>query len=154
MYNSSMEDNIPNEYEEKIQQLQKHIYKLQSKIDQLEYENTQLRNQLQKSSDTLTAPKHYFSPHIRPQALGRQVQPPAQVPPPVASPQMTPPPSQYASPPPSSNAGGFTNKRKCPVCGVMGFNIKEFDDKSKIISFIPRRIYAKKRVCTKCMHEF
>ncbi len=46
------------------------------------------------------------------------------------------------------------NKRKCPNCGAMGFAIKEVDDKNKIISYVPRRIYAKKRVCTKCRFEF
>ncbi|MBY9006971.1 MAG: hypothetical protein KGD63_09440 [Candidatus Lokiarchaeota archaeon] len=45
-------------------------------------------------------------------------------------------------------------KRECPKCGAMGFAIKEFEDKNRIISYIPRRIYAMKRVCTKCSHEF
>ena len=45
-------------------------------------------------------------------------------------------------------------KRQCPSCGAMGFAIKEVDDKSHILSYVPRRIYAKKRVCTKCRHEF
>ncbi|MFX1276541.1 MAG: hypothetical protein ACFFBP_06865 [Promethearchaeota archaeon] len=47
-----------------------------------------------------------------------------------------------------------TLKRICPHCGAMGFAIKEVDDKNKIISYVPRRIYAKKRVCTKCFYEF
>ncbi len=46
------------------------------------------------------------------------------------------------------------NKRKCPECGAVGFAIKEVDDKSRIISYVPRRIYAKKMVCTKCRKEF
>jgi regulator of replication initiation timing/predicted nucleic-acid-binding Zn-ribbon protein len=47
-----------------------------------------------------------------------------------------------------------TNKRKCPKCGAMGFAIKEVNDKTRLISYVPRRIYAKKRVCTKCRYEF
>ncbi|MFX1499605.1 MAG: hypothetical protein ACFFDH_01420 [Promethearchaeota archaeon] len=46
------------------------------------------------------------------------------------------------------------NKRVCPNCGAMGFAIREVDDKSKIISYTPRRIYAKKKVCTKCRNEW
>ena len=52
----------------------------------------------------------------------------------------------------SSSTGILT--RICPQCGAMGFAIKEVEDKNKIISYIPRRIYAKKKVCTKCFCEF
>ncbi|MBN1801634.1 MAG: hypothetical protein JW891_09030 [Candidatus Lokiarchaeota archaeon] len=44
--------------------------------------------------------------------------------------------------------------RICPNCNAMGFAIKEVDDKTQILSYVPKRIYAKKRVCTKCFHEF
>lgn len=47
-----------------------------------------------------------------------------------------------------------TLKRICPHCGAMGFAIKEVEDKTKILSYVPRRIYAKKKVCTKCFYEF
>ena len=46
------------------------------------------------------------------------------------------------------------NKRVCPNCGAMGFAIREIDDKSKIISYTPRRMYAKKKSCTKCRYEW
>ncbi len=46
------------------------------------------------------------------------------------------------------------NKRVCPNCGAMGFAIREIDDKSKVISYTPRRIYAKKKACTKCRYEW
>jgi hypothetical protein len=36
----------------------------------------------------------------------------------------------------------------------MGFAIREIDDKSRVISYIPRRIYAKKKSCTKCRYEW
>jgi len=45
-------------------------------------------------------------------------------------------------------------RRVCPNCGASGFAIKEIEDKSKIISYIPKPIYAKKHVCTKCSYEF
>jgi len=86
---------------------------------------------------------------------------------PPALQQQTAPPS-YPSPQPSaphvikqeltstfiSEEEARINKRKCPNCGAMGFAIKEVDDKNRIISYTPRRIYAKKRVCTKCRLEF
>lgn len=45
-------------------------------------------------------------------------------------------------------------RKQCPNCGASAFNIKEVEDRSKIISYIPKPIYAKKNVCTKCGYEF
>lgn len=45
-------------------------------------------------------------------------------------------------------------KRQCPQCGAQGFAIREIDDKSRLLSYLPHRIYAKKRVCIKCRNEF
>jgi len=36
----------------------------------------------------------------------------------------------------------------------MGFAIKEVDDRTRVISYNPIKIYAKKKVCTKCRAEF
>ncbi|MGV9199885.1 MAG: hypothetical protein ACOC4M_13830, partial [Promethearchaeia archaeon] len=47
-----------------------------------------------------------------------------------------------------------SGRRKCPNCGATGQAIKEVEDKSKIISYIPKPIYGKKNVCTKCGYEF
>ncbi|MFW9999702.1 MAG: hypothetical protein ACFE9Q_13115 [Candidatus Hodarchaeota archaeon] len=86
-----------------------------------------------------------------------------------------PPPSQQSyTPPPPPNKHSYTppvfpsrqpsisesiedsriNKRVCPNCGAMGFAIREVDDKSKVISYTPRRMYAKKKACTKCRYEW
>ncbi len=46
------------------------------------------------------------------------------------------------------------NKRVCPECGAMGFAIQEVDDKTRVLSYSPQRIYKKKKVCTKCQTEF
>ena len=56
----------------------------------------------------------------------------------------------------SPNLGGGmgSGRRVCPNCGASGFAIKAIEDKSKIISYIPKPQYAKKNVCTKCGFEF
>ena len=47
-----------------------------------------------------------------------------------------------------------TGRKVCPNCGASGSAIKEVEDKTKIVSYIPKPIYAKKNVCTKCGYEF
>jgi hypothetical protein len=87
--------------------------------------------------------------------------------PPPAPPQQLKhlkPPSQesYASsipdpltePPKPPSEDTRINKRVCPRCGAMGFAIKEVDDRTRVISYNPQRIYAKKKSCTKCRHEW
>ena len=45
-----------------------------------------------------------------------------------------------------------TIRHKCPNCGSV--NYREVEDKSKIVSYIPRTIYGKKHVCMKCTFEW
>ena len=75
---------------------------------------------------------------------------------PVYTPQLHPPSgvSQKAQPMRTSKPISTTMARQCPNCGASGFAIREIDDKTRIISFVPRRIYAKKKHCTKCGFEF
>ena len=75
---------------------------------------------------------------------------------PVNTPLLHPPSgvsqkAQHTTPPKTIST---TMVRQCPNCGASGFAIREMDDKSRIISFVPRRIYAKKKHCTKCGFEF
>jgi chromosome segregation ATPase len=56
--------------------------------------------------------------------------------------------SQSSSAPPPS-----PGEKQCPQCGARGLEIKEFEDKTKVLSYTPL-VYAKKRVCTKCSYEF
>ena len=51
---------------------------------------------------------------------------------------------------PSTQTG--TGRRICPNCSASGFAIKEVEDKTRILSYIPKPIYAKKLVCTKSWH--
>ena len=61
-------------------------------------------------------------------------------------------PATTSTPSPSMQMG--TGRRQCPNCGASGFAVKEVEDKSRILSYIPKPIYAKKFVCTKCGFEF
>ncbi|NVM45506.1 MAG: hypothetical protein HWN79_11375, partial [Candidatus Lokiarchaeota archaeon] len=68
-----------------------------------------------------------------------------------ASPTSSP---STAAPAPSIGGGIGSGRRICPNCGATGFAIKEVEDKSKILSYIPKPQYAKKSICTKCGFEF
>ncbi|MFX1340679.1 MAG: hypothetical protein ACFFDK_18860 [Promethearchaeota archaeon] len=141
---SGMED-MSAEYEKKLNQLTNQIYGLQTQIETLKAlleDKDYIINQLSNENSQLKSQIQGFQQPLKP------INPPNQYQNPIK------PPNQYITPPIATNTGVITNKRVCPICGAMGFAIKEFDDKSRIISYIPRRIYAKKRVCTKCRHEF
>lgn len=85
------------------------------------------------------------------QNLSQPLNPPA---PPSQSVQPISTPPQQAPSTLTPQVDTRVNKRQCPKCGAVGFAIKEVDDKSRIISYIPRRIYAKKKACTKCNYEW
>jgi len=73
---------------------------------------------------------------------------------PSQKPYISPVPKRTVVSPPISSEEPRINKRVCPECGATGFAIREVDDKSKILIYSPRRIYAKKKICTKCRYEF
>ena len=155
---SNMED-LPPEYQEELSILENQITELftilekkEMQVYQLKDENAELRVRIQNLQQQLSPPQQQLSP---PQ---QQLSPPQQ--------QLNPPqhtnqqndtirvPNQQISLSTSPSTSNSTNKRKCPKCGALGFAIKEVDDKTRLISYVPRRIYAKKRVCTKCRCEF
>lgn len=45
-----------------------------------------------------------------------------------------------------------TARIKCPNCGSI--KLKEIDDKTKVISYIPQVVYSKKTLCTQCGYSF
>lgn len=138
-------DNSRSDYENMIDKLSNQITGLFSKIhyyqalvaekdvqiSQLTNENSQLIAKIQRISQQLTPPPYPSQQSYTPPATKPQVD------------------STLAS-----DVDTRIMKRQCPNCGAMGFAIKEVDDKTKILSYVPRRIYAKKRVCTKCRLEF
>ena len=148
-------EGVPSYQEQKIKQLSSQVVELQSiimqlrsqltekstTIDQLNSENTQLKSyieKMQQKSNLLNSNVQNINS--------------IQVPNLESNIMLKPPQITVQKPAISESLSG--KKRQCPKCGAMGFDIKEFDDKTKIISYVPRRIYAKKRVCIKCRFEF
>ena len=164
MRNNSVE--FTSETEEMINKLEQQITSLFSEIHyyqalltekentiiRLTAENSQLKIQVQSLSHQLTlksisSQEPYLSPVPK-----RPVE--TYQPPPSQESYTPPPPKKYTVPSVSKDIDTRIMKRQCPECGAMGFAIKEVDDRSKVISYSPQKIYAKKMVCTKCRAEF
>ena len=131
-------DGLSPEDEEHLRQLETQISELFSlleknemEISQLRDENFRLKAQIRKMEQQ-SKPVQYQSPQVETIKVPRE-----------AIPTVTPVDTSLRQ-----------NKRKCPNCGALGFAIKEVDDKTQIICYAPRRIYKKKKVCTKCRFEF
>ena len=143
MYNN-LED-LPPEYEKDLSILENQITELftllekkEMQVQQLKDENAELRTRIQNLQQQINQPQQQLSP---PQHTNQQI-------------DTIRVPNQEISLATSPSTSFSTNKRKCPKCGAMGFAIKEVKDKTRLISYVPTRIYAKKRVCTKCRYEF
>ena len=143
-----MSDNIENfieDWEKRINQLSDYIAELEAKVYQYQVllnekeshisrllnENLQLKNQIQSLQKQTISPT--YTAQYTPSILASEQ--------PVLSSI-------------SSENISTINKRQCPKCGAMGFAIKEVEDHTRIISYVPRRIYAMKKICTKCRYEF
>ncbi len=143
-------DDPESDYETIINKLSNQITKLWNQVQYYQVLVTQQENQITKllnENSQLKAQIQNISPQPTPPSYPSQQSYTPIVPTPTV-------PTQQAPSTPTSGVVTGTLKRLCPNCGAMGFAIREEDDKSKIISYIPRRIYAKKRVCTKCRFEF
>lgn len=143
---TNMED-----YEKRINELINQIAELQAQVYQfrdLIKEKDEQINQLYNQNQQLNAQIHSMqevtqSPYYSQQAPQTPV-----------SPQATHVTRQTENPAVTASTGEYLNKRECPKCGASGFAIKEVEDKSRLLSYVPRRIYAKKHVCTKCFYEW
>ncbi len=140
-----------------IQDLQQSYGMLQQQIGPLQQENAKLRQDLSykdKRIQELQEPQPVMASSLASQPVGSPgattgtafgAPAPAMASAPARAPAMT------SAPAPSIGAG---SRRQCPNCGAVGFDIKEVEDRSKIVSYIPKPIYAKKNVCSKCGYEF
>ena len=136
MYNNL--DDLPQDYDEDLKHLEMQISELfallersEIQINLLKDENFQLKAQIQKLQQQ-SKPVQYKNN----QAETIKV------------------PKENITTISPSGANVRQNKRKCPNCGAAGFSIKEVYDKTRIITYVPSRIYMKKKVCTKCRFEF
>jgi chromosome segregation ATPase len=170
MYNNP--EDTTSEYEETLNRLSDQITELFSKIHfyqalvaEKEHQIAELAKENQRLLVKIQNLMHRPAPTASP---SQQSYTP---PPPLPSPQSyTPPPTPPAPPIQESQPtkslseqiqdefslleDSRINKRVCPNCGAMGFAIREIDDKSTVISYSPRRMYAKKKSCTKCRYEW
>jgi len=136
MYNNL--DDLSPDHEEELSHLEKQISELfalleksEIQISLLNDENFQLKAQIQKLQQQ-SKPVQFESPRAETIRIPKEIIPTVS----------------------SSDTNIRQNKRKCPNCGASGFSIKEVDDKTRIITYVPRKIYMKKKVCTKCRFEF
>jgi len=124
------------EYKTQINQFKILLEEKNYNITQLYNENLELKAQIQNLLQP-AIPSEFYTPQ------SPQPQSPSQITQPTPNPIM-----------PTEKPQSSSMKRLCPNCGASGFAIREIEDKTQIISYIPRRIYAKKKQCTKCSYEF
>lgn len=149
-----------NKLSDQITELFSKIHFYQALVAEKELQISKLAKENQKLLGEIQELKHKSSPSPKPSQ--ESYTPPLPVEQSYTPPSF-PPKQQSLSPPSLSekiedsfsiSEDSRINKRVCPNCGAMGFAIREVDDKSKVISYTPRRIYAKKKSCTKCRYEW
>lgn len=128
---------------EQVREYKSQIYQYKALLEDKDYhitllynENLELKAQIQNIQQPAT-PSRTYTPQSRLAPNPSQVA------------QLTPTPTT-----PTPKPITTTMKRQCPNCFASGFAIREIEDKTQVISYIPRRIYAKKKHCTKCGYEF
>ena len=143
------------EYEEMLDKLSSQITDLFSEIHYYQALVTEKDNQIIRLTTEISKLKtqvQNLSQPLHPPTNPSQLAQATLTPPNQSTPNLTPlQQNTFIITPPEDIR---VNKRQCPECGAVGFAIKEVDDKSRIISYIPRRIYAKKKSCTKCRYEW
>jgi DNA repair exonuclease SbcCD ATPase subunit len=144
--NAQLQAHIPG-LQQQVQELQQHNSMLQQQIGPLQAQITKLQEEVaykEKRIEELKEPKAVM-PSSLAQGITNQTTSYG------TSPSMIP---TTTSAPSTSVQPASSGRRICPNCGASGFAVKEVEDKTRIISYIPKPIYAKKLVCTKCGFEF
>ncbi len=136
--------------DQQISNLQGQINTLNSSISQLHEE---VKSKDQRIKD-LSEPQAVFAPSI----VSKAPVAPAFTPPPPEPVMAHPAPVAPSHPAPAVEpsapipSGGGSGRRVCPNCGSS--QLKEMEDRTRIVSYIPKPMYAKKFVCRKCSYEF
>jgi len=136
--------------EQDVQQVQQQNMALQQQLTPLQQKITQLQQELSykdKRIQELKEPKAVMPSTLAQQSISSQA-------PSFGEPTSYGAPSSTSFDTTTPSPALSTDRRVCPSCGASGFAIKEVEDRSKIVSYIPKPIYAKKKVCTKCGYEF
>ena len=143
--NTKLKTHIPG-LQQEVQDLQQNNSMLQQQIRPLQAQIAKLQEEIiykEKRIDELQEPKA-----VMPSRLAQGIT--SQNSEYSIGPSQILPPTSISSP--SLQTG--TGRRTCPNCNATGFAVREVEDKTRIISYIPKPIYAKKLVCTKCGFEF
>ncbi len=145
-----------------VEKRDQQIMNLTSQAKTLNSTIAQLKEEV-RSKDTrikeLSEPQAVFAPSI----VSKATTTPAFTPPPpepvmAHHPHPTPiepapePPAPVPTPTAPMPSTGGSGRRVCPNCGSS--QIKEMEDRTRIVSYIPKPMYAKKFVCRKCSYEF
>jgi myosin heavy subunit len=132
--------------QQQVQELQQHNSMLQQQIGPMQAQIAKLQEEIvykEKRIEELKEPKA-----VMPSSLAQGITDQATSY--STGPSLTS--ATTSTPSPAVQMG--TGRRLCPNCGASGFAVKEVEDKTRILSYIPKPIYAKKFVCTKCGFEF
>lgn len=143
-----------NKLSEQIKELFSKIHYYQAVIGEKEFQIKQLLKENQNLIVKVQKLMHQSTPP--PEPSQESYTPPTYPSSEQFSTPPTPPPISLKQPESSFSLSEDPriNKRVCPNCGAVGFAIREVDDKTKILSYSPRRMYAKKKACTKCRYEW
>lgn len=145
-------------------QLMAQLPELQSQVSQLTEQNSMLAGQigpLQAQIGQLQQELHYKDKRItelkEPKAvMASSLSPSSQMPSYGTSAPYSTSQAPITGPTPAMGpvTDGAPSRRVCVNCGAIGAAIKEVEDKTRIVSYIPKTIYAKKLICSKCGFEF
>ncbi|HMF33157.1 MAG TPA: hypothetical protein VKK79_17155 [Candidatus Lokiarchaeia archaeon] len=146
---------VMEEKEQELSSLSNKLEDLNGKIEDLQGQVAEKDARIKDLSE----PQAVFQPDLvsRSQAGQRGPAPRAETPGGGAKAAMGPGRVSGSSAPARESPGGGAemstgSRHVCPNCGSTA--IKEVEDRTRIVSYIPKPIYAKKMVCKKCSFEF
>ncbi|MHA1457992.1 MAG: hypothetical protein ACTSR5_18805 [Promethearchaeota archaeon] len=142
---------LGSESQEKTTQLSNELQELKSKLESTQSENANLQSQLQEFNDLLLKKDGEIS-NLSDSIGEKEKLIEAQT---SLIEEVETELSELK--PPEIGSGGFVSDERvtCPMCGAVGQNIKQIEDKGKVLSYVGHiPMYAKKHVCKKCGYEF
>jgi len=142
---------------QKIQEQTQHIQALSGDYQRVSSKNSDLQNQLAAKERELKniAPTMVMTPSLaKPTATPSSTFSSTSAVSPQSVTPTAPSASSYDSYYSQEAINQDTSRVVCPHCGASGSKISVVDDKTKIISYVPRPVYKKKNICNQCGFEF